>query len=558
MSRQGPDGPQDLAREFRRWLGERHARSPERAPRFETVSGIPLPPLAVPADGSARDYLRDLGFPGAPPYTRGAHPAMYRSRLWTIRPLAGFGTPEDTNARFRFLLAQGATGLSLTFDYPTLRGYDSDDPEARAEAGRGGVAVDCLEDVDVLFAGIPVDTLSVSLVTCNPGMAIILLAMYASMARRRNIPAERLAGTSQNDFLMETAVTTAPRALPPAGAFRLECDAIEHAIEHLPRWNPISFVGYNLREAGATAVEELALCLAHALAVLRELRRRGLAPDRVAARLSFFFSAHRTFFEEIAKCRAARRLWHRLLGEEFGELPARARALRFHVQTSGVTLTAQQPLGNVVRGAYQALAAVLGGAQSLHVSAHDEAYCLPSESSARLALRIQQIIQHESGVTETVDPLGGSYLVERLTDELEERARALGAEIDARGGIVRVTETGWLHARLTASAEAYRAGVKAGRLPLVGVNRFSEGDPAPPEVFAEPSAVARQAVRLRRVRAARETQAVARALDALAQALRSDRNTFDAITAAVEAGATLREVHERFRVHYGPWTLPLV
>ncbi len=559
MSPSGEAADRDrVADEQERWRRERHAATPERAPGFETVSGIPLPPLATPADRAAHDDLRDLGFPGEPPFTRGAHPTMYRSRLWTIRPLAGFGTPEDTNARFRYLLAQGATGLSLTFDYPTLRGYDSDDPEARADAGKGGVAVDCLEDVEVLFDGLPIESVSVSLVTCNPGMAIVLLAMYGAMARRRGVPADRLAGTSQNDFLMETAVTTAPRALPPAGAFRLECDTIEHAIRHLPRWNPVSFVGYNLREAGATAVEELAFCFAHARAVLRELDRRGLATDVTARRLSFFFSAHRTFLEEIAKYRAARRLWDRMLAEDFGSRDPRARMLRFHVQTSGVTLTAQQPLNNAVRGAYQALAAVLGGAQSLHVSGHDEAYCLPTEASARLALRTQQIVQYESGVTETVDPLGGAYVVEQLTDELERRARELIGEIEAQGGIVRVTETGWLHGRLTASAEAYRVAVKDGRLKVVGVNCFPEGEGGLPTVFTQPSAVAGQAERLRRLRTTRAGAACRRALDDLAVAVASGANAFQSVTAAVEAGATLSEVHDRFRAHYGSWRLPLV
>jgi methylmalonyl-CoA mutase, N-terminal domain len=552
-----PGVESDVAREVRRWLREPRAGMAERAADFRTVSGLPVPALGTPADLPHHDYLQDLGFPGAPPYTRGAHPAMYRSRAWTVRPLAGFGTPEDTNARFRYLLAQGATGLSLTFDYPTLRGIDSDEPAARADAGKGGVAVDCLEDVEALFAGIPVERTSVSLVTCNPGMAIVVLAMYAAAARRRGLPEDCLAGTSQNDFLMETAVTTAPRALPPGGAFRLECDTIEHAVRHLPRWNPVSFVGYNLREAGATAVEELAFCLAHARAVLRELERRGLPPERVAPRLSFFFSAHRTLFEEVAKYRAARRLWYRLVTEELGAQDPRAGLLRFHVQTSGVTLTAQQPLNNVVRGTYQALAAVLGGAQSLHVSAHDEAYGLPTEASARLALRTQQIIQCESGVTETVDPLGGAYLVERLTDDLEQAAQALAGEIEARGGIVAATASGWVHARLAGSAEAYRIGVKDGGLRVIGLNCFTEGDDAPAEVFAQPPAAARQADRIRRLRATRDAARLARGLDAVSAALADGENTFGAVTAAVEAGATLGEVHARFRQHYGPWFLPL-
>jgi methylmalonyl-CoA mutase N-terminal domain/subunit len=482
---------------------------------------------------------------------------MFRSRPWTHRPLAGFGTPEDTNRRLRFLLAQGATGLSLTFDYPTLRGYDSDDPEARADAGKGGVAVDCLEDVACLFEDIPVDELSVSLVTCNPGTAIVLLAMYVAMATGRGLATDRLQGTSQNDFLMETAVTTAPSALPPAGAFRLECDTVEYGVRWLPRWNPISFVGYNLREAGATAVEELAFCFAHARAVLGELRERGLPPDRVAPRLSFFFASHRTFFEEVAKYRAARRLWCRMLAEEFGATDPRALALRFHVQTSGVTLTAQQPWNNVVRATYQALAAVLGGAQSLHVSGHDEAFCLPTEASARLALRTQQIIQHESGVADAVDPLGGAYVLEQLTDEVEARTRELLGEIEGRDGIVAATESGWVHQRLSASAEAYRAGVAAGRLPLVGVNCFTDGDEPLPEIFAQPSAAGRQAERLRRVRATRDAARVGRALDKLATALETGANAFEPVRDAAEAGATLREIHERFRARYGRWTLPL-
>jgi methylmalonyl-CoA mutase N-terminal domain/subunit len=530
----------------------------ERQERFETVSGLPLPRVATEAERAGHDELRELGFPGEPPYTRGAHPTMYRSRLWTMRPLAGYGTPQDTNGRLRYLLAQGATGLSLTFDYPTLRGYDSDEPEARADAGKGGVAVDCLADVETLFDGIPVDDVSVSLVTCNPGMAIVLLGMYVAMARRRGLPPAGLAGTSQNDFLMETAVTTAPRALPPAGAFRLECDTIEHAIRHLPRWNPVSFVGYNLREAGATAVEELAFCLAHARAVLGELARRGLPAAAAAPRLSFFFSAHRTLFEEIAKYRAARRLWARMLAEELGVTDARARMLRFHVQTSGVTLTAQQPWNNVVRGTYQALAAVLGGAQSLHVSAHDEAFGLPTEPAARLALRTQQIIQHESGVTEAVDPLGGSYLVESLTDEVERRTRELVAEVEGRGGIVAVTASGWLHARLAESAEAYRAGVKEGRLPVVGLTAFADDADEAVEVFEQPAAASRQTERLSRLRETRDRGRCAAALEALAAALGRDANVFPAVTAAVEAGATLGEVHARFRRHYGTWRLPLV
>jgi len=522
-----------------------------------TASGIPLKPVYGPADAGALDPARDLGRPGEPPFTRGVYATMYRGRGWTVRPLAGYGTPEDTNARLRYLLAQGATGLNVTFDYPTLRGYDSDAPEARAEAGLGGVALDGLEDVERLFAGVPLDEVSVSLVVCNPSTALIVLAMYVAAARRRGVAWDRLAGTCQNDFLMECAVTTAPAPLPPRAAFRLACDTIAWSVEHLPRWHPISFVGYNLEEAGATAVQELGLVLAHARAVVRELGRRGLAVDRVAPRLSFFFAASNDFFEQVAKYRAARRLWHRMMLEELGATDPRACALRFHVQTSGVALTAQQPQVNIVRSAYHALAAVLGGAQSLHVSACDEALGLPTEETIRLGLRTQQVLMHETGVAATADPLGGSYFVESLTSAVEERVRAYVAGIEALGGIVEATERGWVHAELARSAWEHQAAVKDGRRPVVGVNCFVEGEEPPREVFVQPPAASRQAERLGDWRRRRDAAAVARALDALGRALEGGANAFPPVLAAVEAGATLGEVHARVRTAAGAWTLPL-
>jgi methylmalonyl-CoA mutase, N-terminal domain len=482
---------------------------------------------------------------------------MYRGRTWTMRPLAGYGAPEDTNERLRYLLGQGATGLSITFDYPTLRGYDSDAPEARAEAGLGGVAVDCLEDMERLFAGIPIGEVSVSLVTCNPSAAIVVLAMYLALARRRGLPADALAGTSQNDFLMECAVTTAPRPLPPGACFRLACDTVEHSVRHLPRWHPVSFVGYNLEEAGATAVQELGLVFAHARAMARELLGRGLAADRFAPRLSFFFSASNDLFEQVAKYRAARRLWHRMAQEELGARDPRSWALRFHVQTSGVALTAQQPQVNIVRSAYHALAAVLGGAQSLHVSACDEALGLPTEETIRLGLRTQQVLLEETNVAATIDPLGGSYLVEHLTRSLEERVLRYLEAVERQGGIVAATERGWVHEELARSAYAHQTGVKEGRIPVVGVNRFVEGEAPPREVFRQPAAAARQALRLRAWRRTRDGAAVARALDGLTAGLGAGGNVFGAVLLAVEAGATLGEVHGRLRDGLGTWALPL-
>lgn len=539
---------------FARWRARHLAPDHDRR---TTAAGIPVEPVYGPADVADLDYGRDLGLPGEPPFTRGVHPTMYRQRAWTMRPLAGYGTPEDTNERLRYLLRQGATGLNITFDYPTLRGYDSDAPEARAEAGLGGVAIDCLDDVARLFAGIPLDGVSVSLVTCNPGMAIIAMAMYVATARGAGVSPDRLAGTCQNDFLMECAVTTAPEPLAPQASFRLSCDTVEYCLRHLPRWNPISFVGYNLEEAGATAVQEVGFVFAHARAVVRELERRGLGVDQVAPRLSFFFSAGNDFFEHVAKYRAARRMWCRMMREEFGAQDPRAWALRFHVQTSGVALTAQQPEVNIVRSAYHALAAVLGGAQSLHVSAYDEALGLPTEETITLALRTQQVLLGESNVTATVDPLGGGYYVERLTDEVEARAWEFVRSVEAQGGIVAATERGWVHAELARSAFEYQMGVKEGRIEVVGVNRFV-GPDQPRRVFVQPPAAPRQSERLRAWREARDGDAVKGALDRLEGVLRAGGNAFPAVLEAVEAGATLGEVHRRFRETLGVWAMPLL
>jgi len=542
-----------LREAFARWHA-RHFGAAAAGPT--TAAGIPLSPLYGPADVADLDYARDLGLPGEPPFTRGVYPTMYRQRAWTLRPLAGFGAAEDTNERLRYLMAHGATGLNITFDYPTLRGYDSDAPEARADAGLGGVAIDCLDDLARLFSGIALDKMSVSLVTCNPGMAIIAMAMYVATARRAGVPSDRLAGTCQNDFLMECAITTAPEPLAPWASFRLSCDTVEYCVRHLPRWNPISFVGYNLEEAGATAVQELGLVFAHARAVMRELKRRGLGVDQTAPRLSFFFSASNDLFEQVAKYRAARRIWYRMMREEFGARDPRAWALRFHVQTSGVALTAQQPEVNIVRSAYHALAAVLGGTQSLHVSAHDEALGLPTEETITLALRTQQVLLHETGVAATIDPLAGSYYVERLTSEVEARTLEFVNAVEDKGGIIAATESGWVHSELSRSAYEYQMSIKECRTKVVGVNCFVESD-QPRPVFLQPPAASRQAERLRAWRSSRDTVATERALARLEATLQSGANAFPAVLEAVEAGATLGEVHQRFREGLGVWTMPL-
>ncbi|MGH7322620.1 MAG: acyl-CoA mutase large subunit family protein [Candidatus Rokuibacteriota bacterium] len=547
-----PKTAERLRATFARWQAHHFGSDDGRT----TATGIPVKPLYGPADVAGLDYGRDVGFPGESPFTRGAYPTMYRRQAWTLRPLAGYGTPEDTNERLRYLLAQGATGLNITFDYPTLRGYDSDAPEARADAGLGGVAIDGLDDVARLFAGIPLERVSVSLVTCNPGLAAIAMPMYMAVARAAGVPLDRLAGTCQNDFLMECAVTTAPQPLAPAASFRLSCDTVEYCLRHLPRWHPISFVGYNLEEAGATTVQELGLVFAHARAVVRELQRRGIEPDQAAPRLSFFFSASNDFFEQVAKYRAARRIWHRMMREEFGAGDPRAWALRFHVQTSGVALTAQQPEVNIIRSAYHALAAVLGGAQSLHVSAYDEALGLPTEETITLALRTQQVLLHETNVTATIDPLAGSYYGERLTSDVEARVLDFLGNVEAQGDIVAATERGWVHAGLARSAYEHQMGVRDGRIKVVGVNCFVEPD-RPRPVFTQPPAVARQAERLRRWRETRDGDAVARALDRLESVLRTGHNAFPAVLEAVETGATLGEVHRRFRETLGVWAMPL-
>lgn len=528
----------------------------ERKSQFSTLSGIPLQPIYTAEDLDEFDHERDLGYPGEPPFTRGIHPTMYRGRLWTMRQLAGFGPPEETNKRYKLLLSQGATGINGVFDYPTLRGFNSDHPEAEADAGRGGVAIDSLEDMMILFDGIPIDQVSVSLVTCQPIGTVPVLAMYLAQAEKRNIPFKNLAGTTQNDFLLETAVTIGWNILPPRYSFKLSCDVIEYCVKHVPRWNPISIAGYNYREAGTNAVQELGLCLAHGIACVEELLLRGMAVDDFAPRISFFFNSHNDFFEEIAKFRAARRLWCRIMTERFGATDPRSKKLRFHVQTAGSALTAQQPLNNITRAAYHALAAVLGGAQSVHIDGYDEALCTPTETSALIALRTQQILQHETNVTSVVDPLGGSYFMENLTHEMERRVTDYISTIENLGGLVEAVNKGWVHDEIADSAIQYQKAIESGELPVVGVNCHTMEDQQV-EIFVQPETLERQKVKLAELRKRRDETTVRAALESIREKCRSMENVMPSVIEAARAWVTVGEIAEVFRQEWGCWDPPL-
>ncbi|CAN5752140.1 methylmalonyl-CoA mutase family protein [soil metagenome] len=521
-----------------------------------TASGLELPVVAGPAD--VRPGLAErLGVPGQFPFTRGVRPGMYRERPWTIRQLAGFGTGRDTNARYRLLLDQGATGVNGVFDYPSLRAFGSDEERARSDVGRGGVAVDVRDDFDDLFAGIPLDRVSISLVSSQPIGAVPHLAMFLRSAERRGYAWESLSGTSQNDFLMETAITIAPAALRPADSFRFECDLAEFANRHVPRWNPVSVTGYNYREAGADAVLEMALTLAHGQAVARELRSRDLDPTSFLPRLTFFLDAHSDFFEEIAKFRACRRMWAHWVRDEFGVDDPVSQRFRFHVQTAGVTATARYAHVNIARSALQGLAAVLGGTQSLHVNGYDEALCVPTEHAALTALRTQYVLLHESGVAGSADPLAGSYLVENLTDQIEEAAQRLIDEIDRLGGIVAVTDQGWTHAELSRRAFDYQKAIETGERRVVGLN-LDVGDDSEIEVFQLPLHAAEEQIeRIAAVRARRDEVRAADALAEVADACRSGVNLMPAVLNAVDSDLTLGELGGCFRDTLGNWHFPL-
>jgi len=538
--------------------------SDERPPEFTTADGIPLAVCAGPEDvrrsaagsGQGSDLGSVLERPGEFPFTRGIYPTMYRGRLWTMRQYAGYGGAEESNRRYRYLLEQGQTGLSIAFDLPTQMGYDSDHPMAAPEIGRVGVAIDTLADVEVLFEGIPLDRVSTSM-TIN-ATAAILLSMYVAVAQKQGVPLDRIDGTTQNDILKEY-IARGTYIYPPHQSLRLVTDTFAFCAGHLPRWNPISISGYHIREAGATAVQEVAFTLANGLTYLQAAVDTGLEVDQISPSISFFFAAQMQLLEEVAKFRAARRLWARLVRARFKPKHPRSAMLRFHTQTAGAALTAQQPDNNVVRIAIQALAAVLGGTQSLHTNARDEALGLPTEGSALLALRTQQIIAHESGVTATADPLGGAYLIESLTNEIEGRAEALISQIEATGGVLRAIESGFIQREIAESAYREAQAIERGEQIVVGVNRFQSDSPVRPEIQGiDPEIAARQIARLNRVRAERDGPAVIRALARLGDAARGRDNLLPPIREAVRVYATLGEICDVLRAAFSTYRPPIV
>lgn len=543
------DGLREEAAEWRAHdVQEAVARHPLRKERFVTHSDLEVPDLLTPAD-LHDDYHHDLGFPGRFPYTRGVQPTMYRGRLWTMRMFAGFGTPRQTNARFRYLLQQGQTGLSTAFDFPTLMGYDSDSPRSLGEVGMVGVAVDTLRDMEILFDRIPLDEVTTSM-TIN-GPAAVLLGFYIALADKRGIARDKIGGTVQNDCLKEFIAQHA-WVVPPRPAMRIVTDSIEFCAKEAPRWNSVSISGYHIREAGSTAAQELAFTIADGLEYVKWAVERGLQVDDFAPRLSFFFDVHSDFFEEVAKFRAARRLWARLMKERFNPANPRSLMLRTHAQTAGVSLTAQQPYNNVARVALQALAAVLGGTQSLHTNSLDETFALPTEEAVTVALRTQQIIAEESGVTNTIDPLAGSYFVEWMTDRLETEAMDYIAKIDRFGGMVEAVERGYPQREIAASAYRLQRQIESGEKTIVGLNKYEQDEqPDIPTLRVDESIQKEQVESLAKVKAERDSAAASTALVAIADACRSDRNVMPSIIDAAKAYCSEQEICDVFRQVFG-------
>ncbi len=538
--------------EAERWEREHYAGTPERDAPFTTVSSQPIRPLYT-EDDLPEDAEASIGLPGEYPFTRGIYPSMYRGRLWTMRQFAGFGTAEETNERFRYLREHGQTGLSTAFDMPSLMGYDSDHPRSLGEVGREGVAIDVLDDMETLFAGIPMEEVSVSMTINAP--AAIMLAFYVVAAERRGVGPERLDGTIQADILKEY-IAQKEWCFPIDPAMRLCGDMIEWASRHMPRWHPISISGYHIREAGSTAAQELAFTLKDGLTYVEEAVARGLDVDDFAPRLSFFFNAHIDLFEEVAKYRAARRIWARELRETFGAHEERSWLMRFHTQTAGVSLTAQQPLNNVIRTTIEALAGAFGGTQSLHTNSYDEALALPSEDAVRLALRTQQVIAHESGVTNTIDPLGGSYFVEALTDEMERQAYDYFAKIDELGGMVEAVKRNYPQREIADAAFTYQQEVDSGRRVVVGVNAYKHENEQPLELLRiDPALERKQVLRLQASKGRRQGQDVEAALTSLkTAAARESENLMPTLLDAARAHATEGEIVEALQEVFGTYT----
>lgn len=548
-----------LAEQYKKWqentLKKTLEKFPERRARFETSSGVEVPRVALPGGeltpGGEEAYLTKIGFPGEYPFTRGIQPTMYRGRLWTMRQYAGFGTAEETNRRYRFLLEQGQTGLSVAFDLPTQIGYDADDPLAEGEVGKVGVSISSLRDMEQLFAGIPLEKVSTSMTINAP--AGVLLAMYIAVAKRQGADVKKLRGTIQNDILKEY-VARGTYIFPPEPSMRLITDIFQFCAREVPNWNTISISGYHIREAGSTAVQEVAFTLANAIAYVEAAQRAGLAVDDFAPQLSFFFNAHNNFLEEIAKFRAARRLWARLMRERFKAQKPASWQLRFHTQTAGSTLTAQQPENNVVRVTLQALAAVLGGTQSLHTNSMDEALWLPTEKSVRVALRTQQIIAYESGVADSVDPLAGSYLIEYLTDEIEKRAEEYLARIDELGGALKAIEQGYIQNEIQNAAYAAQQAIEKKEQIVVGVNAFEVKEEVTLErLTVDPAIEQAQRARLKALRAGRDQVRVSGLLDRLARAAKGSENLMPLFIECVENDITLGEICNTLRGVWGEY-----
>ena len=533
------------------WRRELYEEKPEREALFSTMSGVGVEPLYTP-DNVEIDYDRDLGFPGVFPYTRGVYPSMYRGRLWTMRQFAGFGMAEETNARFRYLLEHGQTGLSTAFDMPTLMGYDSDHPKSLGEVGREGVAVDSLEDMELLFDGIPLDKVSTSM-TIN-GPAAMLLGFYVCVADEQGVPHDRLRGTIQTDILKEY-IAQKEWIFPPEPSMRLCVDMIEFCAREVPQWHPISISGYHIREAGSSAAQELAFTLADGFAYVEAAMERGLDVDDFAPRLSFFFNAHIDFFEEVAKYRAARRIWARELRDRYGAKNPRSWLLRFHAQTAGVSLTAQQPQVNIVRTALEALAAVMGGCQSLHTNSFDEALALPTEHAVKIALRTQQVIAHETGVASSIDPLGGSYFVEELTNRLEQEALDYFERIRELGGVIAAIKENFFQREIAEASFRFQREVEAGERVIVGVNRYEDaGEEDIDLLHIDPALEQKQIERVTALRARRESGAAEEALARLkCDAARDDVNLMPAIIEASKAYVTMGEMCDALREVWGTW-----
>jgi len=549
---------------FEKWKSSSVAEGDRKnwkiTPRTTLGSEIPRNLIYTPLDIQDFKYSVDLGNSGQEPFTRGVHPNMYRGKKFTMRQINGFGGPEDTNKRLKFMMNNGATGLSVIFDLPTIQMYDSDDPISAGQVGTSGVAIDSAMDMEILFDGIPLEEVTVSIVTHFPSNTAILFPMFLAAAEKRGISFDKLGGTVQNDTTMEEVVRSGPEYLPPKDVFRIQCDNNEYIRQNIPRWNFTTFNGYNMREFGTSSVTEIAVAFANAMETLENLTSRGHDVDFIAKRLAFFWSISNDFFDEAARIRAARRLWSRIMKYKFGAKDPRSQWMRCHVQTSGLTLTRQEPLNNIVRASYQALAAVLGGAQSLHVSSYDEAYAVPTEEAALLSLRTQQIIQAETAVTEVVDPLGGSYYVEALTDEIERRIVDELSQIEAQGGYVAAIEKGWLHRKIATYFQAEQEKMESGEIPIVGLNCYKSGRKAAPiDVFSYPEgAEERQLQKLERLKDERNAAKVQKTLKALEDACKSDTNIVPYSLECARAGCSEGEVFKVFKSAYGLWSPPEV